>query len=102
MSGVIDLNGQQWERCNGCNDWIRIQRLGYLKPREGHNNGADLCLECTVTAIDIGSIKFDDIVPGKGWLQVEKCLWHCQQCGLEFVAEESKPGDIAVCPHCGD
>ena len=42
MSGVIDSNGQQWEHCHTCNDFVRFpQDLGYTKDWKEH-----LCIKC--------------------------------------------------------
>ena len=30
MSGVVDKNGQQWERCDECGDWVPIEELCWL------------------------------------------------------------------------
>lgn len=59
MSGVIDENGQQWERCNGCSRFVRIEELRYCRLPEGHpsirtlhdlgyhrDTKLDLCAEC--------------------------------------------------------
>lgn len=45
MSGVL-VNGIQWERCNQCGGWERIERLGYEKPSKAHPVGRDLCRRC--------------------------------------------------------
>ena len=46
MSGVIDSNGVQWERCNGCGLFTRLDNLGYQKPSKQYEYGRDLCIEC--------------------------------------------------------
>lgn len=38
MAGVIDSNGQQWERCNVCCEFVPIQTLLY--------DGRDICPAC--------------------------------------------------------
>ncbi len=46
MSGVIDDNGQQWEHCNACYKYVRIDRLMYEPPSSEHEYGRDLCPQC--------------------------------------------------------
>jgi hypothetical protein len=46
MSGVVDKNGVQWERCNGCAGWVNINQLRYEKPSEKYQYGRDLCPRC--------------------------------------------------------
>lgn len=46
MSGVIDRNGVQWERCNNCLAFVKIQALGYEQPSEQYPHGRDLCPRC--------------------------------------------------------
>jgi hypothetical protein len=46
MSGVIDDNGQQWERCNGCVAFVEIETLAYEQPSEEFEYGRDLCENC--------------------------------------------------------
>lgn len=48
MSGVIDENGQQWEHCNECGKWVKIQNLRYEQPTHQHEYGRDLCQSCFV------------------------------------------------------
>ena len=49
MAGVIDDNGQQWEHCNHCSKYVRIQNLktGY-SPKWPEHKWVDLCPECKV------------------------------------------------------
>jgi len=63
MSGVIDANGQQWEHCNVCSKWTKIENLGYEPPTPAHEQGRDICLECTNKHSNIESIK-----PAPGWI----------------------------------
>lgn len=48
MSGVVDRNGVQWERCTICADWVRIDDLGFLPKNVMLKlpHGADACLKC--------------------------------------------------------
>jgi len=46
MAGVIDGHGQQWERCNNCSAWVKIQDLVYEKPSLAFESGRDLCMNC--------------------------------------------------------
>lgn len=46
MSGVIDEDGTQWEHCNACGGWVRIQDLLYEAKSEEHPYGRDLCATC--------------------------------------------------------
>lgn len=72
MSGVIDGNGQQWEHCNGCGAFIKIQHLGYLKPTDRLNCGADLCIGCTNTLLACGLVEEQGIQPAAGWIPVRE------------------------------
>ena len=67
MSGVIDSSGTQWEHCNGCGEFVRIDRLGYMKPTPGNPHGLDLCVNCVDTALRLRIIAFTDVLPGSGW-----------------------------------
>jgi len=46
MSGVIDADGQQWERCNGCTEFTRIEVMRYEQPSAQYKYGRDLCPNC--------------------------------------------------------
>lgn len=46
MAGVIDADGQQWERCNGCAEFVKIETLLYEQPSEEFKYGRDLCPTC--------------------------------------------------------
>lgn len=46
MGGVIDENGQQWEKCNSCLQFVAIQDLEYEQPSEEFKYGRDLCWGC--------------------------------------------------------
>ena len=46
MSGVIDADGQQWERCGRCAGWTKFQDLGYEQPSEQFEYGRDICPSC--------------------------------------------------------
>lgn len=52
MSGVIDEDGVQWERCNECGKWVRLERLVYAHPDEDHPYGQDLCHDCAEALMD--------------------------------------------------
>lgn len=71
MAGVIDKNGVQWEPCNKCGKYIRIEQLGYLCPSDAHKFGLDICVVCVDTGIRSGEFNFEDIRPGLGWLVTE-------------------------------
>lgn len=47
MSGVIDNNGVQWEHCNECTNYVRIDLLMYEQPSADHKYGRDLCKTCS-------------------------------------------------------
>jgi hypothetical protein len=47
MSGVLDEDGTQWEHCNRCGTWVRIQDLVYEKPTVKYTYGRDLCSQCS-------------------------------------------------------
>lgn len=65
MSGVIDSQGIQWERCNGCAKFIKMENLGYEEPSSHYKYGRSLCISCTNTAPDINKVR-----PAKSWLPV--------------------------------
>lgn len=67
MSGVIDQNGVQWEHCSHCTDFIRIERLGYVKPCSKFPDGADICANCVSHLLRLEAIKFNSIVPAPTW-----------------------------------
>ena len=46
MSGVIDENGTQWEKCNRCLQFVDINELCYEQPSEQYEYGRDLCPGC--------------------------------------------------------
>ena len=46
MSGVIDGNGQQWEHCGVCQEFVRIQDLLYEEPSTQFPHGLDICENC--------------------------------------------------------
>jgi hypothetical protein len=46
MCGIIDLDGTQWERCNGCGEFVEIDNLKYKEPSPAHPYGLDLCGKC--------------------------------------------------------
>jgi hypothetical protein len=46
MSGVIDDDGVQWERCNQCIRWTPLHVLQYEKPSAAFPCGRDLCPRC--------------------------------------------------------
>lgn len=48
MAGVVDLDGQQWERCNECSKWVKYEDLKYAEPTPEHKHGRDLCPRCEV------------------------------------------------------
>jgi len=45
MSGVIDEYGQ-WERCNECGQYVKIEKLKYEEPSAKYDCGRDLCKKC--------------------------------------------------------
>ena len=53
MSGVIDKSGQQWEHCNECGKFVRIQWLRYEKPSIQFPCGRDLCRDCARDAAEL-------------------------------------------------
>lgn len=46
MAGVIDDDGIQWERCNACTNWTRLQDMHYQFPGGDYPYGRDLCTAC--------------------------------------------------------
>jgi len=71
MSGVIDDNGQQWEHCNGCEEWVKLEDLGYLRPSKKLLHGADLCVDCVDFLIRTERVAFEDITPADSWQTYE-------------------------------
>jgi hypothetical protein len=49
MCGVIDNNGQQWEYCNNCGKFVKIEKLFYELPNEQFSCGRDLCESCVIS-----------------------------------------------------
>lgn len=62
MSGVIDENGQQWEHCNVCGKFVKLQNLGYDPPSVDYPHGRDICITCTNV-----SPRLHDIQPAASW-----------------------------------
>lgn len=72
MAGVIDENGQQWEKCNICGEFIRFpQDLGFVKPRKNHPYGTDICVKCVDIQIRTGKISFNWVTPAPTWIRKE-------------------------------
>ena len=69
MSGVLDKYGQ-WERCNGCGEYVLIDHLGYEQPKAGHPHGRDLCIKCVVKGVEAETIDINHIVPSVHWTPV--------------------------------
>jgi hypothetical protein len=65
MSGVIDERGVQWEHCNVCTQFKRIESLGYLPPNTTHPHGADICVDC---ANKLPQELLDSVVPAASWI----------------------------------
>jgi len=63
MSGVIDSNGQQWEHCNECGGWAKLQDLGYQPHSLKWNGPCDICMDCANKAPNL-----PDIQPAPSWL----------------------------------
>jgi hypothetical protein len=47
MSGIIDEKGIQWEHCNECTKFTKLDNLGYEPPTRKYKYGRDLCIDCT-------------------------------------------------------
>lgn len=69
--GVVDSNGQQWETCNGCSKYTKLEGLGYQKPNTVYKHGRDLCVKCAAWSIEHGHCAFEDIIPGYSWVVIE-------------------------------
>lgn len=65
MAGVIDEKGIQWERCNCCAKWVRLDNLGYLPPDSANESGHDLCIAC-VNKLD--QVQLGRVIPAASWL----------------------------------
>lgn len=63
MSGVIDDKGIQWEHCNVCGKWVRLDDLGLDPTDTHHKGGCDICLECVNKHPNIEAIQ-----PAKAWV----------------------------------
>jgi hypothetical protein len=53
MTGVIDENGQQWEVCNECGEYVRIETLYHSTTKSYPTRKVDACGDC----------KMDDVGP---------------------------------------
>ena len=65
MSGVIDDDGVQWERCDFCAKWQRLDNLGYEPPTREHKYGRMVGLCCINNVPDIEAIE-----PSPRWVPV--------------------------------
>ena len=61
MSGVIGSDGVQWEHCNCCGGWVKLQLLHYEKPSERYKYGRDLCTGCLRHLVDC----YERVLPPK-------------------------------------
>lgn len=66
MSGVIDSNGIQWERCNGCANFVKLIELGYQPKSKQYPYGRDLCIKCVnkLPQWHLARVK-----PAQSWIQ---------------------------------
>lgn len=64
MSGVILDDGVQWEHCNVCAGWVRLEDLGYEPPTPAFTYGRDICIKCT-NALPQRALR--RIKPAPGW-----------------------------------
>lgn len=91
MSGVIDEDGQQWEHCNGCTKFIRIEDLLYEQPTMKYRYGRDLCPPCReLSKANPGC----DIQPDPGEVALrEKVARELEESmrGKEYVFKEVAP-----------
>lgn len=72
MSGVIDGNGQQWEHCGICHEFVKFpQNLGYVKPTKKNPYGMDICVKCVDKEIRARRIAFRNVVPAPSWQTVK-------------------------------
>ena len=46
MSGVIDKNGQQWECCSECGEYVRFETLYYSPTKSYPDRRVDACSKC--------------------------------------------------------
>lgn len=61
MSGVIDEDGTQWEHCNVCAGWVRIEELHYEPPSQKFDCGRDVGPCCWDPATGRASQRADRI-----------------------------------------
>lgn len=66
MAGVIDDNGQQWEHCNGCGTFTKLQNLGYQPQTQAYPYGRDLCIKCVN---GLSQAQMRRVRPAAGWLK---------------------------------
>lgn len=66
MSGVI-VDGVQWEHCNECGKFVRLENLGFLKPDKNGNGSKDVCLTCVQKMLVRNQRLFSRIVPAASW-----------------------------------
>lgn len=45
MSGVVTKDGQ-WEHCNNCGKFVKLEDLLYEQPSKQFKCGRDLCSKC--------------------------------------------------------
>ena len=51
--GVIDDNGIQWEKCNSCGEFTKMNLLHYEQPSLLFKYGRDLCNICSKESVTI-------------------------------------------------
>lgn len=52
MCGVIMEDGTQYERCNWCGEFTKLDEMFYMQPTPKYEHGLDLCENC-VDCVDV-------------------------------------------------
>src|SRR5438309_6822465 len=66
MSGVIDKDGQQWEHCNGCDEFVKIEDLLYAKIRPELIPARQARIDAWVAEADASPMITCDLCNGTG------------------------------------
>lgn len=91
MSGVIDEDGQQWEHCDGCTKFVKIEELLYEQPTGRYKYGRDLCKKCMGL---VRNTPGEYIAPDPGEVAARKRVAEkirAEMQGKEYVFKQSGP-----------